>query len=189
MSLPVHSEIFGSHLGHHQGLDSALDSSSFNAQYLGGGGNPVDFSPPNQTLMSLMEGDDGETSQKSAVVNYEKRRRRRESHNAVERRRRDNINERIQDLFALLPDMMIDPNTKPNKGVILKKSVEYIRQLQSMIQTQGVRIRELESAGMSSSIQHQPQSSSGLAAMLAGAAGLGSQRAQQGDINMMNSGL
>lgn len=27
---------------------------------------------------------------------FEKRRRRRESHNAVERRRRDNINERIQ---------------------------------------------------------------------------------------------
>ncbi|KAJ2750013.1 hypothetical protein GGI19_005344 [Coemansia pectinata] len=190
MSLPAHSDLFGSHLGQHQGLDSALDSSSFNAQYLGGGGNPVDFSPQNQTLMSLMEGEDGETSQKSAIVNYEKRRRRRESHNAVERRRRDNINERIQDLYALLPDMMIDPNTKPNKGVILKKSVEYIRQLQQMIQSQGLRIRELESAGMSSNIQqHQPQSSSGLAAMLAGAAGLGSQRNQGGDVNMMNSGL
>lgn len=33
----------------------------------------------------------------------EKRRRRRESHNAVERRRRDNINERIQDLSKLVP--------------------------------------------------------------------------------------
>ncbi|KAJ2818416.1 hypothetical protein GGI24_005100 [Coemansia furcata] len=191
MSLPAHSDIFGSHLGHHQGLDSALDSSSFNAQYLGGG-NPVDFSPQNQTLMSLMEGDDGETSQKSAIINYEKRRRRRESHNAVERRRRDNINVRIQDLYALLPDMMIDPNTKPNKGVILKKSVEYIRQLQAMIQSQGQRIRELESGGMASGIPPPPQqqqSSSGLAAMLAGAAGLGSQRAQGGDVNMMNSGL
>lgn len=30
---------------------------------------------------------------------FEKRRRRRESHNAVERRRRDNINERIQGIF------------------------------------------------------------------------------------------
>ncbi|KAJ2741024.1 hypothetical protein GGI20_005466 [Coemansia sp. BCRC 34301] len=191
MSLPAHSDLFGSHLGQHQGLDSALDSSSFNAQYLGN--NPVDFSPQNQTLMSLMEGDDGEASQKSAIVNYEKRRRRRESHNAVERRRRDNINERIQDLLVLLPEIMIDPNTKPNKGVILKKSVEYIRQLQSMIQTQGARIRELESGGMSSGLQHQAQSSSGLAAMLAGAAGLGPQQRSQGggggDVNMMNSGL
>ncbi|KAJ2898584.1 hypothetical protein IWW38_001327 [Coemansia aciculifera] len=197
MSLPVHSDMFGSHLGHHQGLDSALDSSSFNAQYLGG--NPVDFSPQNPTLMSLMEGEDGEGSQKSAIVNYEKRRRRRESHNAVERRRRDNINDRIQDLFQLLPDIMIDPNTKPNKGVILKKSVEYIRQLQAMIQSQSARIRELESGGGGGMVspglqhQHQPQSqssSSGLAAMLAGAAGLGSQQQQRGgghqaDVNMM----
>ncbi|KAJ2488896.1 hypothetical protein IWW37_004433 [Coemansia sp. RSA 2050] len=189
MSLPAHSDIFGSHLGQHQGLDSALDSSSFNAQYLGGAGNSVDFSPQNQTLMSLMEGEDGESSQKSAIVNYEKRRRRRESHNAVERRRRDNINERIQDLYSLLPDMMIDPNTKPNKGVILKKSVEYIRQLQQLIQSQSQRIREFETASMPSNIQHQPQSSSGLAAMLAGAAGLSSQRGQPGDVNMMNSGL
>ncbi|KAJ2689757.1 Cell morphogenesis protein PAG1 [Coemansia spiralis] len=188
MSLPAHPGIFGSHLGQHQGLDSALDSSSFNAQYLGAG-NSVEFSPQNQTLMSLMEGEDGESSQKSAIVNYEKRRRRRESHNAVERRRRDNINERIQDLYSLLPDMMIDLNTKPNKGVILKKSVEYIRQLQQLIQNQNQRIRELEAGGMSSNIQHQPQSSSGLAAMLAGAAGLGSQRGQPGDVNMMNSGL
>lgn len=30
---------------------------------------------------------------------FEKRRRRRESHNAVERRRRDNINERIQGIY------------------------------------------------------------------------------------------
>src|SRR5690349_9841036 len=32
-----------------------------------------------------------------------KRKRRRESHNLVERRRRDNINERIQDLSKLVP--------------------------------------------------------------------------------------
>ncbi len=33
----------------------------------------------------------------------EKRRKRRESHNAVERRRRDHINEKIQELSSLLP--------------------------------------------------------------------------------------
>ncbi|EMD00929.1 hypothetical protein BAUCODRAFT_189575 [Baudoinia panamericana UAMH 10762] len=37
-----------------------------------------------------------------------KRRRRRESHNAVERRRRDNINERIQDLGTLLPQHRLE---------------------------------------------------------------------------------
>ncbi|KAF9235621.1 hypothetical protein BU15DRAFT_77852 [Melanogaster broomeanus] len=38
----------------------------------------------------------------------EKRRRRRESHNAVERRRRDNINERIGELAGLIPDVLFD---------------------------------------------------------------------------------
>lgn len=33
---------------------------------------------------------------------FEKRRRRRESHNAVERRRRDNINERIQGIYLYI---------------------------------------------------------------------------------------
>ena len=37
-----------------------------------------------------------------------KRRRRRESHNLVERRRRDNINERIQDLGQLVPQHRLD---------------------------------------------------------------------------------
>ncbi|EGG06746.1 uncharacterized protein MELLADRAFT_63128 [Melampsora larici-populina 98AG31] len=42
------------------------------------------------------------------VVLNEKRRKRRESHNAVERRRRENINDRISDLFTLLPSCMIE---------------------------------------------------------------------------------
>lgn len=40
----------------------------------------------------------------------EKRRRRRESHNAVERRRRDNINEKISELATLIPECMLDPS-------------------------------------------------------------------------------
>ena len=39
----------------------------------------------------------------------EKRRRRRESHNAVERRRRDNINEKISELATLIPECLLDP--------------------------------------------------------------------------------
>ncbi|KAJ1791971.1 hypothetical protein LPJ59_004907, partial [Coemansia sp. RSA 2399] len=182
MSLPTHSEWFENHLMQQQSIGSALNPSSFAAQQLGSS-SAADFSPQNQTLMSLME-DDIEPSQKnSAVQVYEKRRRRRESHNAVERRRRDNINDRIQDLFTLLPDTMIDINAKPNKGMILKKSVEYIRQLQHMLQSQSNRLHELES-GIPSSMAaaaaaaaaagqqpHQQQTSGGLAAMLAGAAG------------------
>lgn len=83
----------------------------------------------------------------------EKRRKRRESHNAVERRRRDNINEKIQELAMLLPDEWLSDSAKTgsmagmlsgtvsgsiggeeeakevkaNKGVILRNSVEYIK--------------------------------------------------------------
>ncbi|KAH7098069.1 hypothetical protein BKA62DRAFT_623033 [Auriculariales sp. MPI-PUGE-AT-0066] len=126
-----------------------------------------------------------------AQLASEKRRRRRESHNAVERRRRDNINEKISELATLIPEIMLDPNTggappsvgqtlfaissqgsavpvaeegspgadgqgfigddgdeksgmKANKGIILKKSVEYIRYLQQLITAQASRNSELE---------------------------------------------
>jgi hypothetical protein len=90
------------------------------------------------------------TRSRLALAN-EKRRKRRESHNAVERRRRDNINEKIQELAMLLPDEWLDAKVgsmagvlsgtvsgsiggeedskevKANKGVILRNSVEYIK--------------------------------------------------------------
>ncbi|TCD60637.1 hypothetical protein EIP91_009754 [Steccherinum ochraceum] len=143
----------------------------------------------------------------------EKRRRRRESHNAVERRRRDNINEKISELATLIPECLLDPATgapstsstsnanedgalmsptspsgggmfdeedvkelssgkegngkggkgkgdmgekgekddgkegagvKANKGMILRKSVEYIRYLQQLVTAQASRNRDLE---------------------------------------------
>jgi hypothetical protein len=52
------------------------------------------------SLPAKMEGTGGTTGFQSVEA---KRRRRRESHNMVERRRRDNINERIQDLGHLVP--------------------------------------------------------------------------------------
>ncbi|KAJ1550763.1 hypothetical protein HK096_005167 [Nowakowskiella sp. JEL0078] len=79
------------------------------------------------------------------IIN-ERRRRRRESHNAVERRRRDNINEKIQELATLLPDLAQDVQNKPNKGVILRRSVDYIRHIQSYTMKLEQRHRELESA-------------------------------------------
>ncbi|KAK3815581.1 MAG: helix-loop-helix DNA-binding domain-containing protein [Linnemannia elongata] len=79
-----------------------------------------------------------------ALLMNEKRRRRRESHNAVERRRRDNINEKIQELSTLLPEIYVDSANKPNKGVILRKSVDYIRHLQQLVTSQNNRNQELE---------------------------------------------
>ncbi|KAF8067684.1 HLH-domain-containing protein [Lyophyllum atratum] len=157
-------------------------------------------------------------SDKQTLLANEKRRRRRESHNAVERRRRDNINEKISELATLIPECLLDvggtptgnasgnpasptisnpqphvgtptddpsspldwkkdpsggdansnsgggtpeaPGTvaanaaataeglgivKANKGMILRKSVEYIRYLQQLVEAQGARNRELES--------------------------------------------
>jgi hypothetical protein len=99
---------------------------------------------------------------------YERRRRRRESHNAVERRRREHINDRIQELGALLPHyMLLDSpssplqgggassglnqdysfvNGKPSKATILSKSVDHIKELKSDAERYQQRIRELEEA-------------------------------------------
>jgi len=92
---------------------------------------------------NLMDSDEPD-SVKQAQILYEKRRRRRESHNAVERRRRDNINEKIQELATLLPDNMLDSNNRPNKGSILRKSVDYIRQLQQQVEHLSAKNNENE---------------------------------------------
>ncbi|KAG7265161.1 hypothetical protein CRUP_007387 [Coryphaenoides rupestris] len=57
----------------------------------------------------------------------------------VERRRRFNINDRIQELGALIPKSA-DQELRWNKGTILKASVDYIRRLQKEQQ----RARDLE---------------------------------------------
>ncbi|EIE92255.1 hypothetical protein G6F46_010827 [Rhizopus delemar] len=96
--------------------------------------------------------EDYESLQIQQQIINEKRRRRRESHNAVERRRRENINERIQELGTLLPESMLEEitnhtgnNTKPNKGAILRKSVDHIRLLQQQVTNYQERIHQLES--------------------------------------------
>ncbi|KAI8974484.1 helix-loop-helix DNA-binding domain-containing protein [Pilobolus umbonatus] len=91
-----------------------------------------------------MEGFDEFTSQANMQALMDKKRRRRESHNAVERRRRDNINDRIQELGTLLPDNVDDGVSKLNKGTILRKSVEHIRHLQKEANKYKQQVRELE---------------------------------------------
>lgn len=93
---------------------------------------------------------------KHAVV-LEKRRKRRESHNAVERRRRDNINDRIQELSLIVPDCIdeiVIPGTlsvptlaaagKPHKGDVLKKSADYIKLLQTSNLELQAKVNQLE---------------------------------------------
>ncbi|KAH8101961.1 HLH-domain-containing protein [Cristinia sonorae] len=144
------------------------------------------------TVSMKGESPPGDMATKQAMLANEKRRRRRESHNAVERRRRDNINEKISELATLIPECLLDPSATPssalatnddgllsptspvggfdgeddkdsgkdgkdsgkdgkesgavkaNKGMILRKSVEYIRYLQELVSAQASRNRDLE---------------------------------------------
>ncbi|KAK9889174.1 hypothetical protein WA026_004455 [Henosepilachna vigintioctopunctata] len=67
-----------------------------------------------------------------------KDRQKKDNHNMIERRRRFNINDRIKELGTLLPKNN-DPyyeivrDVRPNKGTILKSSVEYIKCLKNEI--------------------------------------------------------
>ncbi|KAI9251566.1 Myc-type, basic helix-loop-helix domain-containing protein [Sporodiniella umbellata] len=83
-----------------------------------------------------------EMTQKTVQAMFEKKRKRRESHNAVERRRRENINDRINELATLLPEG--PEGVKTNKGTILRKSVESIRHLHGRLRQYQERIRDLE---------------------------------------------
>ncbi|KAI8978520.1 Myc-type, basic helix-loop-helix domain-containing protein [Pilobolus umbonatus] len=56
--------------------------------------------------------------------------RRRANHNCVERRRRDNMNNTIFELSIVVPNAA-QLNQKPNKGKILKLSLDYIKQLKA----------------------------------------------------------
>lgn len=64
------------------------------------------------------------------------RQRRRASHNAVERRRRDTISEKIRELGSMIPDQfygdqqqVVSPNERQHKSVVLRRSVLYMRYL------------------------------------------------------------
>lgn len=62
----------------------------------------------------------------------------------VERRRREKINERIRVLGALLPEACLDYHGKVNKGIILKATVDYIRELQRDRVNTRWRMQQLE---------------------------------------------
>ncbi|KAI8979916.1 Myc-type, basic helix-loop-helix domain-containing protein [Pilobolus umbonatus] len=91
--------------------------------------------------VSPQEGLDDEFQQRHMQQLFDKKRKRRESHNAVERRRRDHINERIVELSTLLPERDASKN---NKGTILSKSVDHIRALHEKVNQYQQRVQELE---------------------------------------------
>lgn len=75
-----------------------------------------------------------------------KDRQKKDNHNMIERRRRFNINDRIKELGTLLPKTN-DPyyevvrDVRPNKGTILKSSVDYIKCLKHEV----TRLKQNES--------------------------------------------
>lgn len=81
-----------------------------------------------------------------------KDRQKKDNHNMIERRRRFNINDRIKELGTLLPKNN-DPyyeivrDVRPNKGTILKSSVDYIKCLKhevSRLKQNEIRQKQIE---------------------------------------------
>ncbi|KAI9292194.1 hypothetical protein K502DRAFT_325928 [Neoconidiobolus thromboides FSU 785] len=56
---------------------------------------------------------------------------RKESHSKVERRRRLQINNSIEEMEKLLPSSYINPNARNSKGLILYKTLAYLKDLQT----------------------------------------------------------
>lgn len=75
----------------------------------------------------------------------DKQKKRKESHNAVERRRRDHINEMIQKLAAqVAPKSSSEERSRLNKGEVLEKSVKLIENLSRIVQIQKSRLLEID---------------------------------------------
>ena len=123
-SFPPSRTIMGAHIGHrhhkslsgqwdntpvsaHSWMDSPMSSPqsvSMHPQI----SEVISSSSNTSSLQHKMEGGIQAASLPAFQSQEAKRRRRRESHNMVERRRRDNINERIHDLSRLVPQHRLE---------------------------------------------------------------------------------
>lgn len=130
------------------------------------------MSAPSPSGNHIRKGSDAGNNSKN-LTQEEKVKRRREFHNAVERRRRDLIKEKIKELGQLVPPLLLTPQvcavqtlqkqphlalkeikellasvkvkeTKPNKAMILLTSVDYIRHLQYVLSQQDRKRKEIE---------------------------------------------
>ncbi|OBA19597.1 hypothetical protein METBIDRAFT_46137 [Metschnikowia bicuspidata var. bicuspidata NRRL YB-4993] len=151
-----------------------------NTQHCATGPSSVGALPNNQVRKVLEQ-----SATPKQLTLEEKAKRRREFHNAVERRRRDLIKEKIKVLGFLVPPSLLTPqvcavqtllkspalnskeikellstvrikDTKPNKAFILQTSVDYIRHLQYVVDRQTARRGELEAAISKLSTSHEP---------------------------------
>ncbi|QLQ79071.1 hypothetical protein HG537_0B04190 [Torulaspora globosa] len=78
----------------------------------------------------------------------ERLKRKREFHNAVERRRRELIKQKIKELGTIVPPSLLNydmngKQVKPNKGIILNKTVEYLEYLLQVVEIQERRKKQL----------------------------------------------
>ncbi|GFO33664.1 upstream stimulatory factor 2 [Plakobranchus ocellatus] len=83
--------------------------------------------------------------------------RRRATHNEVERRRRDKINNWIVQLSKLVPDCAQEPikQTQASKGGILSKACEYIQELRSTNNRLAENLKEAERLGVDNELLRQ----------------------------------
>ncbi|KAK3782453.1 hypothetical protein RRG08_025475 [Elysia crispata] len=83
--------------------------------------------------------------------------RRRATHNEVERRRRDKINNWIVQLSKLVPDCAQEPikQTQASKGGILSKACEYIQELRSTNNRLAESLKEAERLGVDNELLRQ----------------------------------
>ncbi|GMG38538.1 unnamed protein product [Ambrosiozyma monospora] len=131
-------------------LKSPMNSPSFKTI-----GSPASFTGTGTT-----PGGSSHVNPKNALSKENKLSRRRELHNAVERRRRDLIKEKIKELSSLIPPPLLnDPKNnggkngstagqkeiKVNKSVTLTKGVEYIGYLKQILLEQDERLLLLQS--------------------------------------------
>lgn len=102
-SQPIHANF----RGHHNRLSSQYDTGSFGESPISSPNQPASHAQISEVLKSGKHASLPAKVENGPVPAYQtqeaKRRRRRESHNMVERRRRDNINEKIQELSHLVP--------------------------------------------------------------------------------------
>ncbi|XP_041983676.1 transcription factor EB isoform X2 [Aricia agestis] len=98
-------------------------------------GQPLSSSEPPSAASSVA----GDANLSDADMHaLAKDRQKKDNHNMIERRRRFNINDRIKELGTLLPKTN-DPfyevirDVRPNKGTILKSSVDYIKCLRDEV--------------------------------------------------------
>lgn len=152
----------------YQGARSHNVSTSIPATIKNEYNNNALLSPPNTSSISTSVPSGGNTRDivpTKQLSKDEKLKRRREFHNAVERRRRDLIKERIKELGLIVPPSLLNPQlcaiqvlqrhsslnsdeinnlissikvkeTKPNKSTILNKSVDYIKHLEYVLDQQ-----------------------------------------------------